>query len=258
MEPQWFPRDPQAALLAELGLAYSGLEGAAQMLFACLFFYISPDAPGGDPPNPLKKYISSICWAFDLSFVANYLFRWKHGVPFYWTCQKVLGWCRSWWCLACPTNIFKNLDKWFKIIQTIWDAFVGATAAGSVSEDIRTNILGLDILSYKYYKHRYTKKRMKHWRTIPTGKMISTFWNLGISQCIPELFFWNTLFVRFCFDIPRYSRFFFRIQCFVCQFFFWDGWISSSVTTSNKPQIPYNFSRWGLYLNEFSHGFSWL
>lgn len=189
MEPQWFPRDPQAALLAELGLAYSGLEGAAQMLFACLFFYISPDAPGGDPPNPLKKYISSICWAFDLSFVANYLFRWKHGVPFYWTCQKVLGWCRSWWRLACPTHIFKNLDKWFKIIQTIWDAFVGATAAGSVSEDIRTNILGLDILSYKYYKHRYTKKRMKHWRTIPTGKMISTFWNLGISQCIPELFF---------------------------------------------------------------------
>jgi len=44
-------------LLAELGLAYSGLEGAAEMLFACVFFYISPDAPGGDPPKPLKKYI---------------------------------------------------------------------------------------------------------------------------------------------------------------------------------------------------------
>ena len=49
-------------LLAELGLAYSGLEGAAEieMLFACVFFYISPDAPGGHPPKPLKKYISNV------------------------------------------------------------------------------------------------------------------------------------------------------------------------------------------------------
>ena len=31
MEPQRFPRDPQAALLAELGLAYSGLEGAGDV-----------------------------------------------------------------------------------------------------------------------------------------------------------------------------------------------------------------------------------
>lgn len=112
----------------------------------------------------------------------------------------------------------------------IWDAFVGATAAGSVSKDIRTNILGLDILSYKYYKRRYTKKG----------------WSIGGPSLLRK---WSQHFEIW--GYPQvFQNFFFRIQCL--SGFFLGGWVDIVISwTSKNPQIPYNISRWGLYLNEF-------
>lgn len=102
----------------------------------------------------------------------------------------------------------------------IWDAFVGATAAGSVSKDIRTNILGLDILSYKYYKHRYTKKG----------------WSIGGPSLLGK---WSQHFEIW--GYPNvFQNFFFRIHC-LSDFFLGDGWISSSVEQARTLRFPTTF-----------------